>query len=220
MRIVFEQELTKLNNTVINMGADLEILIKQMIEVIIQDNEDIAPEIINNDIHFDLLELEIEQSCVKLIMTQQPLAKDLRKIISSFKIVTDMERIADQCRDICMYAIHLKDGEWSRDIAYKRNIEKMARRVENMLKNTMDSFINEDIEKLQAVRDYDDKIDDNFEKIWNELVQEMKSNISFTKKGAKYIMIIKYLERIADHITNIAEWFIYDLTGQYIKYID
>ncbi|ONI44151.1 phosphate transport system regulatory protein PhoU [Candidatus Epulonipiscium fishelsonii] len=220
MRVIFEQELTNLSETVIKMGSDLEVLIKQMIEVIIQDKEGIGPTIINNDVHFDLLELEIEQSCVKLIMTQQPLAKDLRKIISSFKIVTDMERIADQCRDICMYAIHLKDGEWSRDVAYKRNIEKMARRVEGMLKNTMDSFINEDIEKLQAVRDYDDKIDANFKKIWDELIQEMKTNISFTKKGAKYIMIIKYLERIADHITNIAEWFMYDLTGKYIKDID
>ena len=214
-RKVFEQGLEDLRQEAIKMGGQLEVAVGKTIQAIINGDKKLASEIIQNDDLFDLEEVEIEKKCVGLIMHQQPIAKDLRFIMSILKIVTDMERIADQCEDICRYSLQLEDGEWSKEVAYKRHIERMATDVQQMLNMTIDSFVQKDVAKLRAICNFDDKIDANFLKIWKELVEEMNKSSDFAQRGAEYIMIIKYFERIADHTTNIAEWLIYHLTGEY-----
>ncbi|MGL4363421.1 MAG: phosphate signaling complex protein PhoU [Cellulosilyticaceae bacterium] len=216
-RIVFESELENLRNEVIHMGEALEKTISKTIKAIVEQEHVLAKEVMENDDFFDLLEVELEKKCISIILHQQPMARDLRLIMSILKTVTDMERIADQCEDICRYTLKIKDGEWSNDVNYKRHIERMATNILEMLKKTLDSFIQKDVAKLHSICMYDDEVDAAFKKIWHELVEEMNKSSEFAKNGAQYIMVIKYFERIADHITNIAEWFIYNITGEYVK---
>lgn len=218
-RKIFEQGLEELREDTIKMGTALEVAVGKTIYAIIHRDKVVAKEIMDNDDMFDLLEVDIEKKCVGLIMHQQPIARDLRFIMSILKIVTDMERIADQCEDISKYSLQLEDGEWSKEVGYKRHIEHMATDVQYMLNMTIDSFVQKDVDKLRKICSYDDKIDQNFARIWNELIEEMNRSANFAQRGAEYIMIIKYFERIADHITNIAEWLIYNLTGEYVKNI-
>lgn len=214
-RKMFEQELESLRQEIIHMGAEVEALVKQTIEAITRRDKVLASQVIQKDDYIDNLEVEIEKRCVALIAHQQPLAKDLRLIMSILKIVTDMERIADQCEDICVYSLQLQDESWSHEEAYKRHIEKMAIEVQGMLKRAIDGFVQKDVEKMREICKYDDKIDTEFKRIWQEIIEEMSRNPEFIPKGADYIMIIKYFERIGDHTTNIAEWLIYNVTGEY-----
>ena len=214
-RKVFEQGLEALRQDMITLGTALEETLEKTIYAISHGDKELAKEVMANDDYFDLEEVAIEKKCISLIMHQQPIAHDLRFVMSILKIVTDMERIADQCEDICRYVVQLEEGKWSSAVSYKRHIEKMARDVKEMLHQTMESFIQKDHLKLKHICQEDDKIDANFTRIWQELIVEMNTHTDFAKCGAEYIMIIKYLERIADHTTNIAEWFIYNLTGEY-----
>lgn len=212
-RKVFAQELESLRQDIIQMGAEVEELVKQTIIAITTRDKELAKKVIAKDDYIDQVEVEIERRCVTLIAHQQPLARDLRLIMSILKIVTDMERIADQCEDICMYSLQLQDESWSHEESYKRHIENMAIDVQGMLKRAIDGFVEKDVVKMREICKYDDKIDADFKRIWQEIVEEMGRNKEFIPKGADYLMIIKYFERIADHTTNIAEWLIYNVTG-------
>lgn len=214
-RQLFAQELENLRQEIIQMGAQVEELVRQTIIAITTRDKELAKQVIAKDDYIDQLEVEIEKKCVSIIAHQQPIAKDLRLIMSILKIVTDIERIADQCEDICKYSLQLQDDSWSAEEAYKKNIENMATDVQGMLKRAIDGFVQKDVEKMRNICKYDDKIDADFKRIWEEIVEEMKRNRDFIPNGADYIMIIKYFERIADHTTNIAEWLIYNVTGEY-----
>ena len=215
IRRVFEKELDELRLEMVKMGNQVEELVTNTIEAVTTQNKELAKRVIASDDLIDDMEVEIEKKCLSLITHQQPIAKDLRLIMSILKSVTDMERIGDHCEDICTYSLTIEDGVWNKEIAYKRHIEKMAGHVRDMLTTTLDNFMQRDLDKLHAICQYDDKIDAEFTKIFKEITIEMSKNSEFVSSGASYIMIIKYLERIADHITNIAEWLIYNLTGEY-----
>lgn len=215
-RKVFATELESLRQDVIHMGTEIENLIEQTIEVFTTNNQELAKKVIAKDDDIDQMEIMIEKKCVLLIAQQQPMASDLRLILSILKIVTDMERIGDHCEDICTYHLQMQDKVWDANNGYQRHIERMARNVRKMLKDTMDSFTQKDTQQIEAICKYDDAIDLEFSKIWIELVEEMGNRKEFIQDGADYIMIIKYLERIADHTTNIAEWLYYHITGKHI----
>ena len=215
-RKVYEHKLNDLNTSIIEMGQAAENLIDQTIKVLKTADDELAKVTIKQDDIVDLKQLEIEKECASLIAQQQPIASDLRFILSVVKIVTDIERIADQCSDICQYSIKLNDKEWSKEVNYHRHIERMAVTARDMLKNALDSFVSKDVETIKAICKADDKMDEYFWKGWQELTEEMKRDSSFIENGMHYMMIIKYLERIADHVTNIAEWTYYSLTGKYI----
>lgn len=218
-RKMFEHALEGLREDVIKMGTEVEQMIQKTIQAIVTHDETLAQEVIAHDDAIDKMEVEIEQQCIQIISKEQPVARDLRLVMSILKIITDMERIADHCEDICTYSIKIHDGEWSHEESYKRHIEKMANNVQNMFAVTMDSFMQKDADKIKEICKYDDKIDEAFDKIWREIIAEMKGSEGFIKSGARYMMIIKYLERMADHTTNIAESLVYNLTGEYaIKY--
>ncbi|MHC1748836.1 MAG: phosphate signaling complex protein PhoU [Cellulosilyticaceae bacterium] len=214
-RKVFENELKGLSQKVIHMGNSVEALIEDTIKAIVNQDKVLAREVIKKDDYIDKLQIEIEKECVLIITQQQPIARDLRFIMAILKIVTDLERIADHCEDICEYSLQIDDGNWNQEENYKRHIEKMALDVKSMLHKTINSFVTQDIEKIKQICNYDDLIDQYFSKIWKEIIEEMIEKKEFIPHGADYIMIIKYLERIADHTTNIAEWLIYNMTGEY-----
>ncbi|OOB77607.1 MAG: phosphate transport system regulatory protein PhoU [Epulopiscium sp. Nuni2H_MBin003] len=215
-RVNFMNELQDLRYSMADMGMEIEEILDNTLEVLINNNTSLVEKVVEGEKKVDDLELEIQRKCVLLITKEQPIAKDLRLIMSVIKIITDMERISDQCQDICSYYLKIKDAPYTEKDAFKRHTNKMMQSVSDMLSRTLEASKQKDIDTLREVCEYDDTIDDKFTQIWKELIEYMQENTNFISVGPQYIMIIKYLERIADHITNISEWMIYNLTGEYI----
>ncbi len=210
MRQRFIAQLNDLNNNVIKMGSILEESTNEVILALKNIDVKRAEDIIKRDDEIDLLEQQIERECINIIAKQQPLATDLRKITSIMKIITDIERIADQCADISEYIIKLSKLP---KLAVPTHVLDMIEEVKRMVGDTIDSFVNEDIVKAGTVIKEDDIVDNYFETITEELIIIMKENTEYVEQCMYYLMIIKYLERMADHSTNIAEWIIFIITG-------
>ncbi len=210
MRQTFLAQLEELNNDVIKMGSILELSMNEMIGVIHDKDVEKAKKIIDRDDEIDMLEQQIEKECINIIAKQQPLASDLRKITSIMKIITDIERIADQCADISEYVIKLNKYP---QMEAPKTLESMIEAMKKMVINTIDSFVEGDVEKAKSVIEADDEVDGDFEKITDELSLTMQNKPELVPQCICYLMMIKYLERMADHATNIAEWITYIVTG-------
>ena len=210
MRQKFIEQLDELNNNVIKMGSILELSTNEMIQALRNLDVEKAKVIINRDDEIDLLEQQIERECINIIAKQQPLAIDLRKITSIMKIITDIERIADHCVDISEYIIKL-NGQAK--ITAPAQLLNMIEAMKVMVVDTIDSFVTADLEKANKVIVADDVVDEYFETITNELIKIMEEDKNKVPQCVCYLMIIKYLERMADHATNIAEWIAFIITG-------
>lgn len=210
MRQKFIEQLEELNNNVIKMGSILELSTNEMIVALRNLDVEKAEVIINRDDEIDLLEQQIERDCINLIAKQQPLAIDLRKITSIMKIITDIERIADHCVDISEYIIKLNSLT---KITAPAQLLNMIEAMKVMVVDTIDSFVTADLEKANKVIVADDEVDEYFETITNELIKIMEEDKNKVPQCVCYLMIIKYLERMADHATNIAEWITFIITG-------
>lgn len=209
-RIVYQEELAKLNFDVIRMGSLLEEAIDMVISALRKLDISLAREIIAGDDRIDRLEHDIEQYCITLVAKQQPVATDLRRVTSIMRIIADLERIADHCSDISEYIIRLA-GE--SDIPMPEHVIEMIEVMKKMVADTIDSFIDSDEEKARSVIASDDIVDDYFEKIMDELCVSMKRDADKVKQYAEYLMIIKYIERMADHSTNVAGWVLFIVKG-------
>ncbi len=210
MRQTFLAQLEELNNDVIKMGSILELSMNEMIGVLHDKDIERAKKIIDRDDEIDMLEQHIEKECINIIAKQQPLASDLRKITSIMKIITDIERIADQCADISEYIIKLNRYP---QMDSPKSLDSMIEAMKKMVINTIDSFVEADVKKAKTVIEADDEVDNDFEKITGELSLIMQNKPELVPQCICYLMIIKYLERMADHATNIAEWITYIVTG-------
>ncbi len=210
MRQSFIAQLEELNHSVIKMGSVLELSTNEMIIALDNIDAEKAKEIIERDDEIDLLEQHIERDCINILAKQQPLAGDLRKITSIMKIITDIERIADQCADISEYIIKLNKLP---KVKAPSHLFDMIGAMKQMVIDTIDSFVEGDLEKAKRVIPADDVVDNYFEKITEELSKMMQEDSKVVPQCVCYLMIIKYLERMADHATNIAEWITYIITG-------
>lgn len=210
MRQNFLTQLEELNQSVIKMGSILELSTNEMIVALENLDAKMANEIIERDDEIDLLEQQIERDCINIIAKQQPLAMDLRKITSIMKIITDIERIADQCADISEYIIKLNKLP---RIKAPVHLPDMIEAMKSMVIDTIDSFVEADLDKATRVMEADDAVDENFAKITEDLSEMMQSDSKVVPQCLCYIMINKYLERMADHATNIAEWIKFIVTG-------
>ncbi|WMJ86168.1 phosphate signaling complex protein PhoU [Anaerocolumna sp. MB42-C2] len=210
MRQSFIAQLEELNNNVIKMGSILELSTNEMILALNSIDVDIAKKIIKRDDEIDLLEQHIERECINIIAKQQPLATDLRKITSIMKIITDIERIADQCSDISEYIIKLSKMP---KINSPKYLTEMISAMKKMVIDTIDSFVEADLEKASSVIPADDEVDKYFHMITLELSEMMQNDSKTVPQCICYLMIIKYLERMADHATNISEWITFIITG-------
>lgn len=210
MRQHFITQLEELNQSVIKMGSILELSTNEMIIALESLDEKKANEIIARDDEIDLLEQQIERECINIIAKQQPLAIDLRKITSIMKIITDIERIADQCADISEYIIKLNSKP---RIKSPEHLPNMIEAMKQMVIDTIDSFVEADLDKSTKVMEADDVVDSYFSQITDELLNMIQVDAKVAPQCVCYLMIIKYLERMADHATNIAEWNRFILTG-------
>lgn len=210
-RIAYLEELDKLNRHVIKMGTILENSIHMTLKNLTELREDVAQNIIERDDEIDELELSIEKECIDLVAKQQPVATDLRRITSIIKLVTDLERIGDHCGDISEYVLRLCRQE---RVEAPKSLFLMAEAMKGMANGVIISFINLDAEAAREVLEQDDTVDGFFQQLLEELCEMMQNNSDIVPQCMEYLMIAKYLERMADHATNIAKWIGFIVTGE------
>ena len=210
MRNRFDRQLVTLNDEMIEMGSMIEKAIQQAITALITKDVDKAKEIIEYDEDIDHQEKTIENLCLKLLLQQQPVARDLRVISSALKMITDMERIGDHASDISEMAILMADRPYIKRLEH---IQEMAKEASLMLVGSIEAFVNKDLQQAHDIIVRDDVVDDLFEKIKTELIKMIHKDPNVGDQAMDLLMVAKYLERIGDHACNIADWVIFSITG-------
>ena len=210
MRNRFDRQLVTLNDEMIEMGSMIEKAIQQAITALITQDVDKAKEIIEYDEDIDHQEKTIENLCLKLLLQQQPVARDLRVISSALKMITDMERIGDHASDISEMAILMADRPYIKKLEH---IQEMAKESSLMLVGSIEAFVNKDLQQAHDIIVRDDVVDDLFEKIKTELIKMIHKDPNVGDQAMDLLMVAKYLERIGDHACNIADWVIFSITG-------
>nr|WP_106789835.1 phosphate signaling complex protein PhoU [Massilistercora timonensis] len=210
MRNKFDMQLELLSEQLIHMGELCEVAIDKATTALQQGSIEQAKEVITADEEIDQMEKDIERLCLKLLLQQQPVARDLRQISAALKMITDMERIGDQTSDIAEIIISEKKSEAS-DIP---KIGKMSEAAARMVRDSVRAYVNKDLELARQVMEADNEVDLLFEDNKKELIEFIaQNNGDQGKEAIDLIMVAKYLERIGDHATNIAEWVEFSITG-------
>lgn len=212
MRNRFDRQLVQLNNELIEMGGMIEKAISDTVKALVNQDIELASNVIEYDEEIDHQEREIEQLCLKLLLQQQPVAKDLRLISAALKMITDMERIGDHATDISEITIELSKESYIKKLDH---IQQMAKETMVMLVQSVEAFVNKDMDKARTVIVHDDVVDDLFNKVKAELIAMIHEDVNAGEQASDLLMAAKYFERIWDHATNISEWVIFSITGQH-----
>ena len=211
MRTRFEEQLTRLNAELIDMGTLIEHAIVESTQALGARDVVRARTVMALDRDIDQKEREIESQCLKLLLQQQPVARDLRLISAALKMITDMERIGDQAADIAEITQHFRLPQ---DEASERHITKMTKAVIAMVNESIDAFVREDEPLARKVLASDDEVDRLFFKLRSDIIDMISQNPAGGEEAVDLLMVAKYLERIGDHAENIAEWALFTITGE------
>lgn len=209
IRSTFLRELKEINFEVYKIASLALEAIEKAMEAFIKQDVNLATEVIKNDTDIDNMIEELEKKCTIVIATQQPMASDLRLLIAATRIANDIERIADHASDISKLVLKLEGQQLvdiSSEIPYMSELAKM------MFKDVMEAYMLSDIEMAKKVKAMDNKVDQMFRFLLENIEKTIKEKPDFTSQCVLLILIVKYIERIADHATNIAEWIVYKLT--------
>ena len=209
MRNRFDEQLFELNREIIEMGAMCEEAIASAVKALTAGDMELAGRVKTNSSAIDQMERDIEGRCMKLLLHQQPVARDLRLISAALKMITDMERIGDQAEDIAEIVTFL-NGHTMEGMEL---IEKMARKTIEMVTSSVDAFVKKDVALAEQVIAHDDVVDTLFSKVKCAIIKLIAETPVDGEFALDLLMIAKYFERIGDHATNIAEWVIYSVTG-------
>ena len=212
MRVRFDEQLSLLNRELLEMGSLIEQSIRSATQALIRQDVEAANAAIASDHEVDQKERQIEALCLKLLLQQQPVARDLRQISAALKMITDMERIGDQAADISGLVIYLAGAPYLKKLEH---LPQMAEAAIRMVSGSLDAYVNRDLELARRVMDMDDVIDDLFDVVKNELIGLIRRNADNGSQAIDLLMIAKYFERIGDHAQNIAEWVEYAITGKH-----
>ena len=212
MRNRFDRQLIQLNNEMIAMGVQISHAIGFAINALLSQDVEKAKEAIAFDEEIDQKEREIESLCLKLLLSQQPVARDLRQISAALKMITDMERVGDHAVDISEIAIHLSAESY---ISHLGKIEQMAKKTSGMILDCMQAFVDKDMERASSVIARDDQVDELFLQVKSDLIELIRQNPNNGSQASDLLMVAKYFERIGDHATNIAEWVLFSITGNH-----
>lgn len=216
MRNRFDKELESLNLEIIKMGGLIEESIETAGKGLINQDLEMVTRVNELEIEIDEMEKTIESHCLKLLLQQQPVASDLRVISTALKMITDMERIGDNAKDIADISKFLANQKFIKELIH---IPQMIEATISMVKRSVDAFVNKDKELAFQVCKDDDIVDNLFQVIKLELIGKIQENTENGEQAIDLLMIAKYLERIGDHAENIAEWVIFSITGEHkIKY--
>jgi len=207
----FDEQLQDLNDKMLEMGALVEKSITLVNQALLDQDGEVAKRVIVLEQEVDNKEKEIEALCLKLLLQQQPVAKDLRMISAALKMITDMERIGDQTRDISEIVLMIGTTPYIKELIH---IPQMATASVKMVTQAVDAFINKDLEMANAVIEYDDVVDQLFDTVKFDLIELLRIDHSCGEQAIDLLMIAKYFERIGDHAANIAEWVVFSITGK------
>jgi len=209
MRNRFDEQLYELNRELIEMGAMCEEAIASAAKALTTGDTELVNKVKEQGVAIDQQERDIERHCMKLLLHQQPVARDLRLISAALKMITDMERIGDQAEDIAEIVTFLR-GHTLRSM---KLIEEMAREAIRMVTGSVDAFVKKDVKLAKKVIEQDDVVDDYFTRVKSDIIMLIEEKSADGEYALDLLMIAKYLERIGDHATNIAEWVSYSVTG-------
>ncbi len=213
---IFDEELKTLRERVLRLGYMVESAVRDSVKALVERNSSLAREVIERDQQINTLEVKIDEECIRLIALRQPMARDLRFITTAMKITVDLERMGDQAVNIAERAIEL-----SKEPSLKPyvNIPKMAEITQKMVRDTIEAFLRGCTKLPYEVINRDDEVDELTVKNFNELLAIMTENPKIVPLALKRTYVAKYLERIADHATNIAEMVIYMCKGKIIRHM-
>ena len=211
----FHEELDTLKQTLLAMGGLVEDQIRRVMSALLQGDDTLAQEVIERDQEVNAYDVEVDETCVNLLALHQPAASDLRFITTTMKIVTDLERIGDQAVNIAQRVLEL-----NREPQLKLYIDlpRMAERAQRMVKESLDAFVRRDTQSARRVRAEDAEVDALREQIFRELLTYMMEDPRIIPRAIRLILISRFLERIGDHATNIAEMVVYMVEGKMIRH--
>lgn len=212
MRNTLSERMERLHDELLNMSALCEQAISIAVKALTEKNPGSIKAVKALESDINAKQSEIESMCFKIILREQPVASDLRKIIAAQQMVVDMERIGDQALDIAEITQFTTESKIPTNI----HISNMARESIKMLDTSIESYVRNDLELARSVTEYDDIVDDLFQTVRKELIDVIGQNHNLASECIDLIMVAKYLERIGDHSENIAEWVIYSITGERI----
>lgn len=211
MRGKFDEQLMLLNKKMIEMGALCENVIAISAKALLEGDVDKAKTVKETGVGIDHMEREIESICLKLLLQQQPVARDLRQISAALKMITDMERIGDQAEDIAEI-IPFLSGRTGEECT---EIREMAEVTINMVTDCVDAYVKQDLKLARSVYEHDDVVDACFDKVKTKLISMIAENTDNGEYAMDLLMIAKYFERIGDHAVNVAEWVEFSVTGEH-----
>ena len=209
MRSKFDEQLALLNKELIEMGALCEEVIEMASAALAEGNIELAAKVKPFGSEIDQKERDIESLCLKLLLQQQPVARDLRQISAALKMITDMERIGDQAEDIADIIVFL-EGRTAHEHV---RIREMAQAAMKMVTDSVDAYVKHDVELAKSIIAYDDIVDRCFDEAKRKLIDMVAQNPADGEYALDLLMIAKYFDRIGDHATNIAEWVMFSVTG-------
>jgi len=215
--MLLEKELRHLKELLIKMSVFVETAIKDAVNSLVERDDDLAMKVIKGDHIINALDVQIDEECIRILACTQPMAQDLRFITTAMKITTDLERIADNAVNIAERALELNKEPILKPYI---DIPRMSRIAQRMVVDTINAYINKDNALAKDVIMRDDEMDELNEGIWEELMAIMTKDPSTISRAVKITYVSKYLERIADHATNIAEDVIYMAQGKMIRHMD
>lgn len=210
-RHVFEEQLDILHRKMMSMGSLVEEAIHKAVKSLVERDVKIAEEVIDNDRLINELEHEIETGCFQMIALQQPVGSDLRRLGTMLKLVTDLERMGDHAVSISKTTRRLMSDPYVKPLI---DIPIMADNVKAMVRDSLNAYIAKDKQAAEEIAARDDVVDKLFSKIFRDLIEVMTKHEHSISQGTHLLLVAQYLERIADHVTNICEWIIYMNTGK------
>lgn len=214
-KVVFEEKMSWLQDKLQQMGNLVEGAIAKSVEALKTQDLKLAQAVIDGDDQIDDLEREIEEKILEVIATQQPMAKDLRRVATLFKMISDLERMADYATSIAKITLRIANQPLIKPLV---DIPRMAIISQKMVKQSLDAYVREDVELARAVGKDDDEVDNLYSQIFRELLTIMMENPKTITQATHLLFVGRWLERISDHATNIAEEVIFLVTGDKVKF--
>jgi len=212
----FDEELADLKEKILRMGSLVEGQIRQALKALVDRDDDLAKQVIENDRQVNTMDVDVDEACLELLALQQPAARDLRFITTGMKISTELERMSDLAENICERSMELNEEPQLKPYI---DIPLMAEHAAKMVGEALDAFVRGDSVLARKVLDEDDYIDNLNEQIFRELLSFMMENPKAISRAIRLSFISKYIERIADHATNVAELVVYMVEGKIIRHM-
>lgn len=216
----FHRELDDLRGKLIQQSEEIREAIENAIQAFLNQDKELANEVIESDRRMDEREVEIEEECLKLLALYQPVAEDLRFLISTIKINNDLERIGDLSQNICERAIYLVDSAKGEGLDLRKYFEEMTKRVQNLVRESLNALLEKDVELARTVRSEDDKVDDLHREMFEKLTTRIQEEPEIADFAINSLSVSRYLERIGDHASNIGEDVVYMMEGEIVRHRD